>query len=60
MMLKYSFKLEKEAKSIENAVKKALEDGYRTVDLIRAGDEIAADKKCGCSKMGDIIASRIE
>lgn len=60
MMLKYSFKLEKEAESIENAVKKALEDGYRTVDLIRAGDEIAADKKCGCSKMGDIIASRIE
>ncbi|WP_026665940.1 3-isopropylmalate dehydrogenase [Butyrivibrio sp. FC2001] len=60
MMLKFTFKLEKEAESIENAVKKALKDGYRTVDLIRSGESIAEDKKCGCSKMGDIIASRIE
>ena len=59
MMLRYSFKLEKEADSIENAVKKALEDGYRTTDLIRNGDQIDEDKKCGCSKMGDIIAARI-
>ncbi len=59
MMLRYTFKLEKEADSIENAVKKALEDGYRTTDLIRTGDTVSEDKKCGCSKMGDIIASRI-
>ncbi|WP_408071094.1 3-isopropylmalate dehydrogenase [Butyrivibrio sp. JL13D10] len=60
MMLKFTFKLEKEAESIENAVKKALEDGYRTVDLIRDSENISEDKKCGCSKMGDIIASRIK
>ncbi|WP_026526491.1 3-isopropylmalate dehydrogenase [Butyrivibrio sp. VCD2006] len=59
MMLRYTFKLEKEADSIENAVKKALEDGYRTTDLIRPSESIDEDKKCGCSKMGDIIASRI-
>ena len=59
MMLRYTFKLEKEADSIENAVKKALEDGYRTSDLIREGDSIDPEKKCGCSKMGDIIAARI-
>ncbi|WP_022760036.1 3-isopropylmalate dehydrogenase [Butyrivibrio sp. AD3002] len=59
MMLRYTFKLEKEADSIENAVKKALEEGYRTSDLIRAGENISEDKKCGCRKMGDIIASRI-
>ncbi|WP_026509360.1 3-isopropylmalate dehydrogenase [Butyrivibrio sp. LC3010] len=60
MMLKFTFKLDKEAQSIEDAVKKALEDGYRTVDLIRGDESIDESKKCGCSKMGDIIASRIE
>ena len=60
MMLKFTFKLDKEAESIENAVKEALKEGYRTVDLIRSGENISEDKKCGCSKMGDIIASRIK
>ncbi|WP_026660241.1 3-isopropylmalate dehydrogenase [Butyrivibrio sp. AC2005] len=60
MMLKFTFKLDKEAESIENAVQQALKEGYRTVDLIRGDESIDEDKKCGCSKMGDIIASRIK
>ena len=59
MMLKYTFKLDKEAEAIEEAVKKTLEEGYRTVDLINAGNEISDEKKCGCSRMGDLIAERI-
>ncbi len=33
MMLSYSFKLEKEAQAIENAVAKALDKGARTIDI---------------------------
>ena len=33
MMLRYSFKMEKEAQAIENAVNKSLEQGYHTADL---------------------------
>lgn len=33
MMMRYSFNLEEEANSIENAVKKVLEKGFRTADL---------------------------
>src|SRR5262249_20121815 len=35
MMLRYTFKLEEEASTIENAVERALSDGYRTKDLAR-------------------------
>ncbi len=54
MMLRYSFDLDKEADAIETAVKKVLEDGYRTGDIYSEGCE-----KVGCSKMGDLIAERI-
>lgn len=54
MMLRYSFDLDKEADAIEAAVKKVLEDGYRTGDIYSEGCE-----KVGCSKMGDLIAERI-
>lgn len=58
MMLRYTFNLDKEADSIENAVRKVLEDGYRTVDILPRGEE---DKftKVSCSKMGDLLAERI-
>ncbi len=59
MMLKYTFGLDKEAEAIDNAVKKTLEDGYRTGDLIRPGEVISDDKKCGCRRMGDMIGARI-
>ena len=58
MMLKYTFKLDKEAKAIEDAVQKTLEEGYRTSDLLGCGD-VPEDKKCGCKRMGDLIAERI-
>ncbi len=54
MMLRYSFDLDKEADAIEEAVKKVLEDGFRTGDIYSDGCE-----KVGCVKMGDLIAERI-
>ncbi len=58
MMLRYSFNLDKEADSIERAVKEILKDGYRSIDLMPKGQE---DKftKTSCSQMGDLIAGRI-
>ena len=54
MMLRYSFDLDKEADAIEPAVKKVLEDGFRTGDIYSDGCE-----KVGCTKMGDLIAERV-
>lgn len=54
MMLKYSFGLEKEAKAIDDAVMKVLDDGYRTEDIYQDGMT-----KVGTEKMGDLIAERI-
>ncbi len=54
MMLRYSFNMATEADTIEAAVEKALDDGYRTADIMQDGM-----KKVGCSEMGDIIAANI-
>ena len=54
MMLRYSFDMADEADDIENAVNKALDNGYRTPDIYKEGT-----KKVGCSEMGDVIASYI-
>lgn len=54
MMLRYTFDLDKEADAIDNAVKKVLNDGYRTGDIYSVGTT-----KVNCSKMGDLIAERI-
>lgn len=54
MMLKYSFDMDKESKDIEDAVEKALVDGYRTTDLYVEGT-----KKLSCFEMGDIICKYI-
>lgn len=54
MMLRYSFDLSEEADAIENAVKKVLADGYRTVDIMSEGCT-----QVGCDKMGDLLAERI-
>ncbi len=54
MMLRYSFDLEKEADAVDNAVAKAIADGYRTGDIMSDGM-----KKVSCSGMGDIIAENI-
>ena len=53
MMFRYTFNDEKNANKIESAVKKALSQGFRTVDICSAGD-----KKVSCSEMGEaVIAS---
>lgn len=54
MMLKYSFNLDNKATIIENAVKKALADGYRTADIMSPGKLLLAT-----SEMGSLIASNI-
>ena len=38
MMLRYAFSLETEARAIEDAVDKVLNDGYRTADILGASD----------------------
>jgi 3-isopropylmalate dehydrogenase len=57
MMLRYDFKMEKEAKMIEKAVDKVLDDGWRTGDI--AGSDIkalkAAGKLVGTDKIGDLV-----
>ncbi len=54
MMLRYTFDLDKEADAIENAVKKVLEEGYRTIDLAKPGEE-----QVKCDEMGTLIAERV-
>ena len=56
MMLRYSFDMKMEADAIENAVNKALDDGYRTVDIIGDGEGVT---RVSCSEMGDIVAKNI-
>lgn len=62
MLLRYDFKLEKEACAVENAVNDVLNEGYRTGDI--AGNvEIENAKLCekivGTKEMGDLVASKI-
>ncbi len=54
MMLRYSFDLDAEADAIEDAVKKVLSDGIRTVDIMSEGM-----KQVSCTQMGDEICARI-
>lgn len=54
MMLRFSFDLDKEADAIENAVKKVLADGYRTVDIMAEGMT-----QVGTVEMGKLICERI-
>jgi 3-isopropylmalate dehydrogenase len=55
MMLRYSFGLAKEAQTIEAAVDKVLNDGYRTYDIIAEGKT-----KVGTKQMGDLITEKVE
>lgn len=55
MMLRYTFNDEANATRIENAVKKALADGYRTADIYTEGT-----KKVTCSEMGEAVLSALK
>lgn len=54
MMLRNSFDMEKEADSVEKAVKKFIQDGYRTKDIMQENKKLVK-----CSEAGDIICSFI-
>lgn len=54
LMLRYSFKLEAEARLIEAAVTRVLEEGYRTPDLMEPGMQLVNTKE-----MGDAVAANI-
>lgn len=55
MMLKYTFNLVEESQAVENAVKKALSDGYRTSDIARHNENHILSTKA----MGAVIAANI-
>jgi len=54
MMLRYTFNDENNALRIENAVKQALAEGYRTADIYTDGC-----KKVKCSEMGDAVVAAL-
>ena len=54
MLLRHSFNLKQEAQTIEAAVEKVIEAGYRTVDLYEPGKETV-----GTKEMGKLIAEAI-
>ncbi|MFH2133559.1 MAG: 3-isopropylmalate dehydrogenase [Pseudomonadota bacterium] len=54
MMLRYTFNDEANALRIEDAVKKALSQGYRTADIYTEGSN-----KVGCAAMGDAVVAAL-
>ena len=54
MMLRYSFDMVDEADDIENAVSMALDQGYRTADIMTEGMKLVST-----SEMGDAILNNI-
>ncbi len=54
MMMRYGFKLAKEADAIESAVRQTLADGFRTRDIMQEGME-----QVGTQKMAALVAERI-
>lgn len=54
MMLRYSFALPEEAQAVEDAVVKALDEGFRTYDIMSEGKS-----KVGTKEMGELIARRV-
>ena len=59
MMLRYTFGLQDEAAAIENAVQKAITDGYRSFDLMPRGETGSACTEQKCDELGDRICERI-
>jgi 3-isopropylmalate dehydrogenase len=54
LLLRYSFKLEEEARAIEKAVQATMEAGFRTADIWSEGKT-----KVGTSQMGEEILTRL-
>ncbi len=47
MLLRHGLRLEAEASAVEAAVERVLDDGWRTQDLARAGEEVVGTKEFG-------------
>lgn len=64
MMLRYSFDLNDLALHVEAAVKKVLDDGYRTADLMgtvpHSQEGLPPFKLAGCQEMGKLVCERIQ
>jgi 3-isopropylmalate dehydrogenase len=54
MMLRYSFGLTQESQAVETAVDEALQEGYRTYDIMDEGKT-----ELGTREMGDLIAKKL-
>ena len=60
MMLRYSFDLDREADAVEQAVKKVLKDGYRTIDIMPQEDaKRSLVTQVGTKEMGDLIVANL-
>jgi 3-isopropylmalate dehydrogenase len=61
MMLRFSFKLEKEARAIESAIEAVLDEGWRTGDIAGSSSqrEALGNKLVGTKKMGDLVSQKI-
>lgn len=60
MLLRYDFKLETEAKAIENAVNAVLDKGYRTGDIAGDVEKVKSQGKLvGTKEMGNLVAAEI-
>jgi 3-isopropylmalate dehydrogenase len=55
MLLRYSLNLVEAAGKVEQAVRRVLEQGYRTADIVEAGG-----KAVGTKAMGDLIVREVE
>ena len=55
MALKYSLNLDKEAKELDKAVQKVLDDGLRTKDILSKGT-----KEVSTKTMGDAIIACLQ
>ncbi|MDD5240162.1 MAG: 3-isopropylmalate dehydrogenase [Sulfuricella sp.] len=54
MMMRYTFNQEETALRIENAVKKVLANGLRTIDI-----HVEGTRKVSCSEMGDAVVAAL-
>ena len=54
MLLRYSLGLTEEAQAVEAAIEEALNEGYRTYDIMDEGKT-----EVGTKEMGDLIAGKV-
>jgi 3-isopropylmalate dehydrogenase len=54
LMLRYSFDMQRSADRLAAAVRRVLEDGYRTADIASEGDTVV-----GTEEMGDLVVERL-